>query len=242
MDNAIYTMLTRQSGLMKEFSTVANNVANMATTGFKAEHGVFSEYIRNIEAGVENPNGATSLSMGRLGAHATDLSDGGLKSTGGELDMAISGDGFFQVQTPNGDRLTRAGHFMLNAERVLINPDGYPVLDTGGGEIAIPLEAANIQVGRDGTISADGIELGRVGVFTADAISLRREGNNLWTGENIQNVDVPNIASGFLEDSNVNPVLEMARMIEVQRHYDAGQALLNLEDERIRSVARALRQ
>lgn len=242
MDNAIYTMLTRQSGLMREFSSVANNVANMATTGFKAEHGVFSEYIRNIEAGATSPGGATSLSMGRLGAHATDLTDGGLKSTGGELDMALSGEGFFQVQTPNGERLTRAGHFMLNAERILVNPQGHPVLDTGGGEIAIPQEAASIQVARDGTISSDGVELGRVGVFTADTVTLRREGNNLWTGENIQNVDVPNIASGFLEESNVNPVLEMARMIEVQRHYDAGQALLDIEDERIRSVARTLRQ
>ncbi|GHA89422.1 flagellar basal-body rod protein FlgF [Algimonas arctica] len=242
MDNAVYTMLTRQSGLMREFSTVANNVANMGTTGFKAEHGVFSEYIRQIEAGTSSPDGATSLSMGRLGAHATDLTDGGLKSTGGELDMALTGEGFFKVQTPNGERLTRAGHFMLNADRILVNPQGHAVLGTGGGEIAIPQEAASIQVSRDGTISSDGVELGRVGVFTADTETLQREGNNLWTGENIQNVDVPNIASGFLEESNVNPVLEMARMIEVQRHYDAGQALLDIEDERIRSVARTLRQ
>lgn len=242
MDNAIYTMLTRQSGLMREFSSVANNVANMGTTGFKAEHGVFSEYVRNIDAGVASPDGATSLSMGRLGAHTTDLTDGSLKSTGGELDMALSGEGFFQVRTPNGERLTRAGHFMLNADRILVNPQGHAVLNTGGGEIAIPQEAASILVGRDGTISSDGVELGRVGVFTADTVTLRREGNNLWTAENIQNVEIPNIASGFLEDSNVNPVLEMARMIEVQRFYDAGQALLDLEDDRIRSVARTLRQ
>lgn len=242
MDNAIYTMLTRQSGLMREFSSVANNVANMGTTGFKAEHGVFSEYVRNIDAGGASPDGATSLSMGRLGAHRTDLTDGSLKSTGGELDMALSGEGFFQVRTPNGERLTRAGHFMLNADRILVNPQGHAVLNTGGGEIAIPQEAASILVGRDGTISSDGVELGRVGVFTADTVTLRREGNNLWTAENIQNVEIPNIASGFLENSNVNPVLEMARMIEVQRFYDAGQALLDLEDDRIRSVARTLRQ
>ena len=242
MDNAIYTMLTRQSGLMREFSSVANNVANMATTGFKAEHGVFSEYISDIGAGAANPGSATSLSMGKLSAHSTDLSDGGLQMTGGELDMALSGEGFFQVRTPNGERLTRAGHFMLNQDRILVNPQGHAVLGTGGGEIAIPQEAGSIQVGRDGTISADGVELGRVGVFTAEATSLRREGNNLWTGQNIQTVEEPNIASGFLEQSNVNPVLEMARMIEVQRHYDAGQALLDIEDERIRSVARTLRQ
>lgn len=240
MDNAIYTMITRQSGLMREFSSVANNVANMTTTGFKAEHGVFSEYIRNIEAG-GNEAGPTSLSMGRLAAHATDLSDGGLKSTGGELDMAISGEGFFQVTTPAGDRLTRAGHFMLNADRILVNPQGFPVQGASGGEITIPLEATDIRVAQDGTISSAGIEYGRVGVFTAPVETLQRDGNNLWTAPETQAVDEPMIASGFLEQSNVNPVLEMARMIEVQRHYDAGQSLMDLEHDRISSVARTLR-
>lgn len=242
MDNAIYTMLTRQSGLMKEFSSVANNVANMGTTGFKAEHGVFSEYISRLEAGSGPTAQDTSLSMGRLAAHATDFSDGGLKPTGGELDMAITGEGFFQVQTGAGTRLTRAGSFMLNAERILVDPLGNAVLGTGGGEIAIPQEASNIQVGRDGTISSDGIEYGRVGVFTAPADSLSRDGNNLWQAPTVTVVEEPNIASGFLEQSNVNPVLEMARMIEVQRHYDAGQSLMDQEDERIRSVARTIRQ
>ncbi|GLQ24348.1 flagellar basal-body rod protein FlgF [Algimonas ampicilliniresistens] len=242
MDNAIYTMITRQSGLMREFSTVANNVANMGTTGFKAEHGVFSEYISQLEGGAGAPDHATSLSMGRLGAHATDLSDGSLRATGGALDMAINGEGFFQVQTAAGERLTRAGHFMLNAERILVDPMGNSVLGVGGGEIAIPLEASNIQVARDGTISSDGIEYGRIGVFTAPIGNMSREGNNLWLAPGAQPLENPMIASGFLEQSNVNPVLEMARMIEVQRHYDAGQSLMDLEDERIRSVAKAVQQ
>lgn len=242
MDNAIYTMLTRQSGLMREFSSVANNVANMGTTGFKAEHGVFSEYISRLEAGAGGPDQATSLSMGRLGGHATDFSDGGLKPTGGELDMAITGEGFFQVRTEAGNRLTRAGHFMLNAERLIVDASGNAVLGDGGGEIAIPQEAGNIQVARDGTVSSNGIEYGRVRVFTAAPGTLSREGNNLWQGQNIQAVEEPMIASGFLESSNVNPVLEMARMIEVQRHYDAGQSLMDQEDERIRSVAQTVRQ
>ncbi|WP_298915618.1 flagellar hook-basal body complex protein [uncultured Algimonas sp.] len=241
MDNAIYTMITRQSGLMREFSSIANNVANMATTGFKAEHGVFSEYIREIEAAGDAPQGATSLSMGRLAGHATDLSDGVLAATGGEFDMALTGEGFFQVRTPAGDRLTRAGHFMLNAERNLVDAQGNAVLGAGGGEINIPQEVGNVSVARDGTISAGGIEYGRVGVFTAPVGELRREGGNLWSAQTVRPIETPDIASGFLEGSNVNPVLEMARMIEVQRHYDAGQSLMDLEHERIRSVARAMR-
>ncbi|MEM7728172.1 MAG: flagellar hook-basal body complex protein [Pseudomonadota bacterium] len=241
MDNAIYTMLTRQSGLMREFSSVANNVANMATTGFKAEHGVFAEHVSRIEAAAADPSAPTSLSMGRLAAHATDFSDGGLRATGAPLDLALSGEGFFQVRTPAGDRLTRAGHFMLNSDRIVVDAQGNPVLGAGGGEIAVPQEAGMLQVARDGTLSADGIEYGRVGVFTADLQSLSREGGNLWSGAGVQPVEFPDVASGFLEQSNVNPVLEMARMIEVQRHYDAGQSLMDIEDERIRSVARTLR-
>ena len=155
--------------------------------------------------------------------------------------MAISGEGFFQVNTPAGGRLTRAGHFMLNADRILVDPQGNPVQGVGGGEIAIPQEATDIRVAQDGTISSDGIEYGRVGVFTAAVETLQREGNNLWSAPQIQAVDEPMIASGFLEQSNVNPVLEMARMIEVQRHYDAGQSLMDLEHDRISSVARAMR-
>lgn len=242
MDNAIYTMLTRQSGLMREFSTVANNVANMGTTGFKAEHGVFSEFISQLEDGDMSGMPGGSLSMGRLGAHATDFSDGALRSTGSPLDMAITGEGFFQVQTDGGERLTRAGHFMLNSDRLLVDPQGNPVLGAGGGEIAIPQEASNIQVSLDGTISSGGIEYGRVGVVTADPDTLVREGSNLWSAPNTRPLEEATIVSGFLEQSNVNPVLEMARMIEVQRYYDAGQSLLDLEDQRIRSVAQTIKQ
>ncbi|MGB6228877.1 MAG: flagellar hook-basal body complex protein [Litorimonas sp.] len=242
MDNAIYTMITRQSGLTRELSSIANNVANMSTTGFKGEHGVFSEYVRQLETGRGHPQAGGSLSMGRLGGHATDFSDGGLASTGAPLDLAITGEGFFQVQTPQGTRLTRAGHFMLDADRILVDPMGNAVTDTGGGEIAVPQDATDIRVGRDGTISADGIEYGRVGVFTADPQTLERDGDNLWRAPVTTLVDEPTISSGFLEQSNVNPVLEMSRMIEVQRFYDAGQSLMDLEDERIRSVARTIRQ
>jgi flagellar basal-body rod protein FlgF len=242
VDNAIYTMITRQSGLQREMASVANNVANMSTTGFKGEHGVFSEYIARLESGRGQIDAQSSLSMGRLGAHATDFSDGSLAPTGAPLDMAITGEGFFQVQTPDGTRLTRAGHFMLDADRILVDPMGNAVTDTGGGEIAIPLEAEDIRVARDGTISSAGIEYGRVGVFTAEPDALERDGNNLWRATNATVVDEPNISSGFLEQSNVNPVLEMARMIEVQRFYDAGKSLMDLEDDRIRSVARTIRQ
>lgn len=244
MNNAIYTMLNRQSGLMREMGVVANNIANMGTTGFKSEHGIFAEHIARLEsAGQIDPGGPDlSLSMGQLAAHATDFSDGGLSPTGSPLDMAITGDGFFQVDTDLGVRLTRSGHFLISEQNQLIDASGNAVLSDAGGPIAIPPDASELAVGADGTITADGAQIARVGVVTAPALTLQREGTNYWVSPDTAPVENPVIASGFLEQSNVNPVLEMARMIEVQRHYDAGQSLIDLEDERIRGVANTVRQ
>jgi len=178
MDNAIYTMLNRQSGLMREFSTVANNIANAGTTGFKAEKGVFAEFIATLEGG-DSPLG-TSLSMGSLRAHATDLSQGGLKQTGSPLDVAINGDGFFEFETANGVMLGRAGHLMLDLEGQLIDGLGSFILDQGQGRITVPLDASDIKISGDGTLSADGAEIARIGkiyqshpVFSKTLMSIR---------------------------------------------------------------------
>lgn len=240
MDNVVYTMLNRQSGLMREFSTVANNIANASTTGFKAEQAVFSEFIAVLET--QNAPGGGSLSMGRLGAHATDFSQGGLKLTGSPLDIAISGEGFFQFETPNGVRLGRAGHLGLNAEGQIVDPLGSFILDDGQGQIAVPLDASVVTISPDGTVSADGQEIARIGVVAADPLNLQREGGNYWISEQTAPLEEAVILAGYLESSNADPVLQMARMIEVQRHYDAGQSLMDLEDERIRNVSQTIRQ
>jgi len=100
-----------------------------------------------------------------------------------------------------------------------------------------------LAIGGDGTISADGVEIARLGVVTSDATLLTREGQNLWiAGAGTEPLETPKIIQGFLEGSNVQPVNEIARMIEVQRHYDAGQKLLDQENERIKSVISTIRQ
>ncbi len=243
MDNPIYIGLSRQSGLLRELSVIANNMANADTTGFKREGAVFTEFIEAMGSGRPSQNPRESISMGRLGAHVSHFESGGLRSTGGTFDVAIEGDGFFLVGTPNGERLSRAGHFMTDREGMLINASGLPILDDAGGQIQIPQEVNVLAIAGDGTMSADGIEVGRLGVVTAAPENLRREGNNLWEAVNgYVPVDEPRIIQGFLEDSNVQPVAEMARMIEVQRAYDAGQKLLDIENDRIKSVITTVRQ
>ncbi|MCA0204660.1 MAG: flagellar hook-basal body complex protein [Proteobacteria bacterium] len=236
MDNASYTQLTRQSGLLREIQMIAHNIANLSTTGFRREGLLFSEYVERL--GGEEP----SLSMATGRARQTYLTPGALTMTGGPLDLAIEGEGFFTLQTPEGERYTRAGHFTPNRDGELVTPDGHRVLDDGGSAIFIPPDADQIAIASDGTVSADGQPLAQIAlVRPADPSSLRRETGVLHAidGE-VEPVEMPQILQGFLEESNVNAISEMARLIAVQRAYENGQKFLDREDERIRNVVQTL--
>ncbi|MCI4643365.1 MAG: flagellar hook-basal body complex protein [Hyphomonadaceae bacterium] len=236
MSNAITAALARQQGLMQEMQMVANNLANSSTTGYKSDRAIFAEMV--VSAGGD----AASLSMGALGGHAFALEQGALRFTGGQFDFAIQGEGYFVVDTPQGERLSRAGHFQLNAEGRLIDAHGNTVKAAGGNEITIPGTAGQIHVGNDGTISADGDILGRIGVVTVEG-ELRRDSNTYFSApEGYAEIEEPVIVQGALEQSNVSPVLEVARMIEVQRAYEAGQTVLEREDQRISQLITALRE
>ncbi len=236
MDNAGYTTLTRQSGLMREMTTVANNLANMSTTGFRKEGVLFSEHVARLDRGDE------SLSMATANVSNTDMQQGSLTPTGGTFDFAIEGEGFFLIGMPDGDRLTRAGSFTPNDQGDLVTHDGYPVLDAGGAPIFIPPGVENIKMAADGTISADGDPISQIGTFIpVDPNSLRREnGTRFATEAGVEPVENPVILQGYVENSNVNAITEVTRMIEVQRAYEQGQGFLEKEDERIRNVLRTL--
>lgn len=234
MDNSSYTTLTRQSGLMREMQSVANNIANASTTGFRRDGVVFSEHVAAL-------GDLPSLSMARAGAHHLDTRQGGFEKTGGPLDLAIEGDGYFMVETPEGERLTRAGHFMPSPDGDLVTPEGFRVLDAGGAPVFVPPNANSISIAADGTMSADGEPLTQLGLFTADATSLVRVGNTLFeAADGAEPLINGTILQGFLEGSNVDPVTEIARMIEVQRSYELGQKFLEKEDERLRSVQKLI--
>ena len=236
MENATYTTLTRQSGLLREIQVLAHNIANLSTTGFRREGLLFSEYMRNLD-GEEEP-----LSMAAANAHQTYLTQGAVTMTGGTLDLAIEGDGFFLIETPQGERLTRAGHFSTDASGEMVTPDGFRLLDLGGAPVFIPADAGPISIARDGTVSAGGQPLAQIGlVQPEDPATLTRASGTLHAASGpVLPVEGGVVLQGFLEESNVNPISEMARMIEVQRAYEAGQKFLDREDERIRSVVQTL--
>lgn len=234
MDTA-YVTLSRQSGLMNEMRLVANNIANANTTGYRAQGLVFSEFVRDMPG---NP----SLSMSRAEVRNTALHQGVLTETGGQFDFAIEGDGFFMVETPQGNRLTRAGSFTPNADGDLVAMDGARVLDSNGSPVFVPPDAVSIDVGSDGTLSVEGRLLGQIGVYrVADANGLIREGNTRFrpTG-NVDPVDEPVVLQRFLEGSNVNAIEQVTRLVEIQRAYELGQSFLETEDERVRDALKTL--
>jgi flagellar basal-body rod protein FlgF len=234
MDASGYVTLSRQSGLLHQMDAIANNIANASTTGFRREGVVFSEHVART-------GDAPSLSIGFGNARVVDLSQAGLARTVGSLDFAIQGDGFFLIDTPQGPQLTRAGSFTPGADGTLQTADGHPVLDGGGATIFIPPDARAIAVAQDGTLSADGRPLSRIGLWQpSDPMTLKHQAGTMFSAGDLEPAEGGQVMQGYLEDSNVDPMSEIARMIAVQRAYELGQGFLDREDERARNVIATL--
>jgi len=219
---------------MREMQVVAHNIANISTTGFRREGVIFAEYVQRQAEG-------PSLSMANGNARHVDLSQAGISQTGGTFDFAIQGNGFFLIETPQGERLTRAGSFTPSAEGELVTADGHRLLDQGGAPVFVPPNAGVVALAQDGTLSADGTPLTRIGLWQpADPVSLRHQAGTLFSADVLEPAADATLLQGALEDSNVEPVSEIARMIEVQRAYELGQKFLDREDERVRSIISTL--
>lgn len=235
MDSTGYIALTRQHGLMREMQVVANNIANAATIGYRQEGVIFSEYVQRVDD-------APSISMGQGNVRQTIFDQGALQQTGGTFDLAIEGNGFFLIATADGERLTRAGGFSSNAVGDLVNLNGQPVLDAGGAPVFVPPDATNIVISPDGTISADGNLVGQVGIVTPVAPSdMVREGGVMFRADaGFEPAENARVMQGFVEASNVDPIGQIARMIEIQRAYEMGQNFLDSEDDRVRRAMDAI--
>jgi flagellar basal-body rod protein FlgF len=238
METPTYVALSRQTALLRQMDTVANNLANMVTPGFKEEVEIFTTVpIRSQTFGAPQ-----KLAYVQDFATARDFSAGPMTPTGNDLDMAIQGNGFFVVQTPNGPRYTRLGHFTLNAAGQLVTKAGYPVL-SGGAPITINPDDGPVQVASDGTVSADRTQQGNAQVVYGkldvvdfdDRNQLKPEEGTLFNTDAAPiQVAQPAIAQRMLEQSNVQPVKELTNMIWVQRNYESVQKFLDGEDDRMR--------
>lgn len=235
METTGYTTLSRQSGLMREMQIVANNIANAATAGYRQEGLVFSEFVRSAP-------GQPSVSMAGARIRNTSTAQGALIETAGVFDLAIEGDGFFMLETPGGERLTRAGGFSTNAAGDLVDANGHRVLDAGGAPVFVPPDAQDVQVAGDGTVSSGGHAIAQIGLFlpTDPAGLVREDGVRFRADAGTEPAPEAQVLHGFLEGSNVNAIDQVSRLVEIQRAYELGQSFLEAEDQRIRDAVKTL--
>jgi flagellar basal-body rod protein FlgF len=239
MENALLVGLSRQTALERQLDIVANNIANVNTTGYKADGTLFEEYL-NTGAHEDNFVGVDRrVSFVQDRGTFRDYSQGATEQTKNPLDVAIDGSAFLVVQTPAGERYTRDGGLHLNNQGQLVTVAGNPVLGTGGPIIFQPTDH-DINITPDGTITVvegngrtDSIRGKLRLVSFADAQKLLKEGLNLYTaGEGSPQPDAKSaVRQGFIEKSNVNAVVEMSRMMEVTRAYTQISTLLQQQHD-----------
>lgn len=245
METPIYIALSRQSGLSRELNTIANNIANASTNGFRGSHKLFQEYLERTGT----PGNRDRLSFTQDIGDYRDLSEGKLQQTGNPLDIAIQGKGFFLIGNPADRLFTRTGTFHLDGNRQIVTSDGYPVLQDNGQPITVPNDT-QITIAADGTVYSPTLEngvvssgrtapLGRIGMVQfADEQRMQDAGSGRFTTDQapLPATDARMI-QGALETSNVQPVLEVTRMLEIMRKYELLGKLIDAENERQRAAS-----
>ncbi len=227
MQTATYVALSNQSALGRTMDVLANNLANMSTTGFKGEQSVFQTYLTQ---GPKDQKVAYVRDVYTI----RDMRQGDLVTTGNALDTGIDGNGFYTVNTADGARYTRNGRFQLNPQGQLVTAKGDPVLDDQGAPITVPTDNGKITISDTGTISTDNGPVAKLGVVAfADPQQLQPESNGLFSSAAPPAPDaVSHVRQGMIEASNIQPVVEMTRLIKLQRAYSSVQDILDTEDTR----------
>ena len=232
MENALRIGLSRQMALRTQMNVIANNLANINTSGFKRDKIHMEEFQMPVAQMTQMNGQDKKLSYVHDRATVKNMSPGPMKPSGNELDVAISGKGWFVVNTPQGERFTRNGEFKINNEGNLVSNEGFPILGEAGVINFGPNEK-DIAFARDGTISSsDGIK-GKLRVVDfADEQKLKKEGFNLFSSpEPAIPFEAPNLMQGMVEQSNVQPVLELTKMIETVRAYTSQARIMQKSEE-----------
>ena len=239
MENGILVGLSAQTALRRQLEVVANNLANMNTTGFKREKMLFTPFIP-AQTTIAAMKGGRPVFVEDK-ATVFDVSPGRLETTAAPLDLAMRSDGYFVVETPQGTRYTRDGQLHVNDQGQLVTAAGHAVMGSGDVPIALDPTSTQISVAADGTISSEIGDVGRLRIVRfADAGNLRSAGSGLWGSEEAPlDVERPEVVQGMLERSNVEPILELEQMIQVQRAYEQAKQLVEREDERIKKMVQA---
>jgi len=242
MDNTSYVALSRQAALQRQLEVVANNMANLNTQGFKAEEVMMAE--------VDVKTKSNTSPFGRQVAYVHDFGtvrdpkEGPMSKTGAPLDIAIHGKGYFTVDSPAGARYTRAGHFRLDENGMVVTAAGYPVLQTNGTPIIVAPNESQINIASDGTVSTENGQIGQLRISSfANEQSLKAAGDGTYiTTATPTTVARPYLSQGMLEDSNVEAISQMTTMLQVMRSYESIQNILDNEQSRISKAMPVLAQ
>jgi len=240
MIRGLYSAASGLTANLLESDIVANNLANVNTTGFKkvgVNYNAFGELMMQ-RLGPDGTKAIGNVNNGvALAGSKIHFGQGLLKQTGNPLDVAIQGEGFFSVQNPEGKTFyTRNGSFTRNAEGVLSTLDGHTVLDSSGGAILIPPDAKELTIAADGAVMSNGQRIGQLQISTLEnPDSLTALGTYLFEPSASTKVAETNPASvtliqGSLEGSNVNVVEELIRNIMGSRRYESMQKSINTQD------------
>ena len=237
MQDSLYVALSSQIALERRLDTIADNVANASTIGFRATGVKFEDVVSGT--------GSRSVSFASSGKTYLSGAHGALTETGNPFDFAVQGDAWFAIDTPAGTVMTRDGRFSMNENGELMSIEGYPVLDSGGAPIQLDPRNGPPKAGADGSLRQNDQLVGAIGLYNFDpGENFVRYGNSgivpARTPEPVTDRSDVGIAQGFLEESNVNPVLEMTRLIQVQRAFENTAALMRQTDSSTEDAIKTL--
>lgn len=228
MDSGYYAASTALIARTQALDTIANNLANASTVGFRAGHNVFHSVLAGAKNGHESQLNQAMNDYGTLSGTTLDMTQGALQKTGNDLDLAIEGAGFFQVQTARGTMYTRNGSFMVSATGQLTTSNGDPVLGDQGGITMLP---GPVSISPDGTISSNGAVAGKLKLVQFPAgTDISEAGNNYYSAPPKTAIPATDslVQQGVLESSNVNPVASMVELIGAQRSAEMMQRAMSM--------------
>lgn len=232
MENTSYIALSRQNALWRQMDVIANNMANANTPAYKGEQMMFREYLMNTRS--SNRAVGDKLSYVQDMGVLRDTREGPLTKTDNPLDIGVHGEGYFQIETQAGMRYSRNGHFRLDEAGMLVNSQGFAVMSKQDNPIIFAPNEKDIQIAGDGTVSTEnGVVAQLKLVRFANEQNLRKAGDSLYeTTDDPETIERPQIVQGMMEESNVQPVMEVTRMTELLRQYQAAQNVIDKEHER----------
>jgi flagellar basal-body rod protein FlgF len=245
MDTPSYILMSRLSLQERSTQAIAHNLANADTPGFRAMRPVFGQVMVSVRGAGGLP-GDSTMSFPQDRATWRDMAPGPLQTTGNTLDLAIDGEGFFVVETPQGERYTRAGRFSIAANGRLVDQEGNAVLDTRRRPIAFTAQDTQIEITKSGGIQSENGPIARLQLVRFEnPQNLMAEGNRLFDAKNEAPVPVerPKVVQGALEGSNISPVLELTRLTAEMREFQYASMFTEREGERItNAVERIMRR